>query len=578
MYELVKFSNLKSMKLLLFTLALVPSICSAQLVFEVNSPAEEIGVFPCMAGEDSGWSNSPNLYQNGNWFSDTLVLADDGAIGSACSSLNNSITSNFALFHRSGCSLGQSLLNAQNAGATGAIVIDSVDGRPLPFDSDGLSSSITIPFVIISRGKGDSLIQRIAENENVLVSFGDKTGINNTDVGIYKEFSLWSRYGVFPFEYYLLPDDHFGTWVYNHGNTDVNNLQVKLWFYHNVSNLQHNQEVISLPFDLTAGDSTFINFDFEYDHMSAGDNISQASPLNYGYELIGLVDNDTLDNKISQLLYSEDKLISNSFAPSIYNTDFSEVDYFIEGSDLAYDSIGYCVYMPIKIYPQNQYSAHLCNAIVPMANGDPGAEELVMIQDIIIDNQQATFDNFYDNGYYYVGNLNDTVYSDYYLFNQQPVTQSTDIVVSIQTSDATELGFSSDMYHDEQIRQGYLPTYFRKAVFSTSSTYEAQYILTPIISFDMWYYPFCLYNSLEEIDNSEVSVFPNPATNELSIISSERMATITIYDLFGKLVSTYLGSHSFEKSIDLKKLNSGCYLLEVTNENGQKNVLRFIKH
>ncbi|MCJ8289723.1 MAG: T9SS type A sorting domain-containing protein [Crocinitomicaceae bacterium] len=566
------------MKLLLFTLALVPSICSAQLVFEVNSPAEESGVFPCMAGEDSEWSNSPDLYQNGNWFSDTLVLADDGVLGSACSSLNNSITSNFALFHRSGCSLGQSLLNAQNAGATGAIVIDSVDGRPLPFDSDGLSSSITIPFVIISRGKGDSLIQRITENENVLVSFGDKTGINNTDVGIYKEFSLWSRYGVFPFGYYFLPDDHFGTWVYNHGNTDVNNLQVKLWFYHNVSNPQHNQEVLSLPFDLITGDSTFINFDFEYDHISNGHSIYEASPLNYGYELIGIVDNDTLDNKISQLLYSEEKLISNSFSPSIYNTDFSEIDYFIEGSDLGYDSIGYCVYMPIKIKPQNLYPAHLCNPIVPMANGDPGAEESVMIQDIIIGNQQATFDNYYDGDYYYVGNLNDTVYSHYYLFNQQPITQNTDIVVSIQTSSSTELGFSSDMYHDEQIRQGYLPTYFRKAVFSTSSTYEAQYILTPIISFDMWYYPFCIYNSLEEIDNSGVSTFPNPATNELSITSTERMVTITIYDLFGKQVTSDVIGQELETTLNIEKLNPGCYLLEVTNEIGQKNVLRFIKN
>ena len=185
------------MKLLLFLLAFIPAVCSAQLVFEVNSPATESGVFPCMAGENLDWTNSPDLYQNGNWFSDTLVLADDGTLGSACSVLNNSISSNFALFYRSGCDLGQSLLNAQNAGATGAIVIDSVDGRPLPFLGDGLSSSITIPFVIVSSGKGDSLIQRISENDIVVASFGDKTGASVTDVGIYKEFSLWSRYGVF---------------------------------------------------------------------------------------------------------------------------------------------------------------------------------------------------------------------------------------------------------------------------------------------------------------------------------------------------------------------------------------------
>lgn len=560
------------MKLILFALLLIPTICTAQLVFEVNAPSIERGVFPCMAGSPSDWTNSPDLYQDGSWFSDTLILADDGLLGSACSPLNNAITSNFALFYRSGCPLGECLLNAQNAGATAAIVIDSVDGRPLPFEPDGLSPAITIPFVIISRGKGDSLIQRIAENEAVVVSFGDKTGINTNDIGIYKEFSLWSRYGIFPFGEYELPDDHFGTWVYNHGTTDAANLQVKLWFYHDPNYPQHNQDSLSMPFDLAAGDSVFINFDFEYDHMNQGYSIQKANPLNYGYELLNVVDDDTLDNKIRQIIYSEDKLISNSFSPSSSNTDFSEVDYFIEGSTQGFDSLGYCLYMPIKI---TNNVAFLCDAIAPMVGTVLGAEQLVYMQDVIIGNQQATFDNFYDQGTYGFGNPNDSVYSDFYLNVQQPIAQNTDLVACVITSLATRLGFTSDMYHDEQIRQGYLPTYFRKAPFSTDSSYDPQYYLTPILSFDMWYYSYCVVGITEEIENPHTSLFPNPTTNNLTIQSTGTIETITVFDVFGKKVLSIDGNGGFKQTVDVEGLNAGCYLVEVLGD--ERSVGRFLK-
>lgn len=570
------------MKHVLLLLLLFPTVCSAQLVFEVNAPSIERGVFPCMAGAASEWPNSPDLYQNGNWFSDTLILADDGTLGSACNALNNSVVGNFALVYRSGCSLGQSLLNAQNAGATAAVVIDSVDGRPLPFEPDALSSSITIPFVIISRGKGDSLIQRMAENEIVVASFGDKTGVNTTDLGMYKEFSLWSRYGIFPFEHVddpspsnnQLPDKHFGTWVYNQGITDASNVQVKLWFYHDPNYPLHNQDSLSLPFDLAAGDSVFIDFDFEYEHGTnyTGSSISKSNPLNYGYELITPADDDTLDNKISQIIYSAGSVASNSFSPGDILGDFSEVDYFIEGSPESYDSIGYCVYMPLKMGVNHTY---LYNPIAPIVGSELGAEESVILRDAVIGNQQMTFGNLYESMFYYVGNINEPIYSDYPSPSQPFIDLDTNIVMCINTNSSTKLGFSSDMYHDEQIRQGYLPTYFRKVPYSTGSNYDAQYIITPVISLHFCNYPSCEINSVEEIEAPQISLFPNPARSALTIQSEEIIETITVFDVFGKKVLSVEAAGTLEQTVDVEALHPGTYLVEVVGEG--RSVGRFVK-
>jgi hypothetical protein len=561
------------MKLVLLLLLLFPTVCSAQLVFEVNAPSNERGVFPCMAGVTSDWPNSPDLYQNGNWFSDTLILVDDGTLGSACNALNNSVVSNFALVYRSGCSLGQSLLNAQNAGATAAIVIDSVDGRPLPFDPDALSSSITIPFVIISRGKGDSLIQRMAENEIVVASFGDKTGVNTTDLGMYKEFSLWSRYGIFPFGQYFLPDNHFGTWVYNHGITDASNVQVKLWFYHDPAYPMHNQEVLSALFDVIAGDSVFINFDFDYDHVDFGYAITKNNPLKYGYEIMNTVDDDTLDNTISQLVYGDDEIISNTFDgnyPS--NPDFSEVDYFIEGSADGFDPIAYCLYFPIKI---TSTDAVLCEPIFPMALGQPGAEQVVRMYRVDIVPQGAAFYDLGGDGYYYFEIQPDSFYCNPPFFSTIKCSQNADIVTAILTTGSGKLGFSSDMYNDEQIRQGYIPTYFRKNMLTQDSLYEPQFMITPIITFNMTPNGVCYYNDLPETESPPISLFPNPAMSALTIQSEEIIETITVFDVFGKKVLSIEAGGNLEQTLDVKALHSGTYLVEVVGEG--RSVGRFVK-
>ncbi|PKP01750.1 MAG: hypothetical protein CVU11_14245 [Bacteroidetes bacterium HGW-Bacteroidetes-6] len=68
-------------------------------------------------------------------------------------------------------------------------------------------------------------------------------------------------------------------------------------------------------------------------------------------------------------------------------------------------------------------------------------------------------------------------------------------------------------------------------------------------------------------NSSTLSVFPNPATNQIGINSSEIVSgsLYRIVDLTGKTILS--GKLNTEKTIDISLLNSGCFILEVVTEN-----------
>ncbi len=80
---------------------------------------------------------------------------------------------------------------------------------------------------------------------------------------------------------------------------------------------------------------------------------------------------------------------------------------------------------------------------------------------------------------------------------------------------------------------------------------------------------YCLFSCLTEInelvDNSLISVFPNPAKTHITI-SSEATKTLTveIFDLTGKLVTS--AKIQTNEEFNISSLNSGVYLLKITDE------------
>lgn len=106
--------------------------------------------------EVQGASFGPSLRVNGG-MTGQVKLADDGVgIGTdACESIQNNLNGKIALIDRGGCAFTTKVLNAQAAGAKGAIVANNAPGGPAPMG--GFSPFVTIPSVGITLDQGNAI-------------------------------------------------------------------------------------------------------------------------------------------------------------------------------------------------------------------------------------------------------------------------------------------------------------------------------------------------------------------------------------------------------------------------------------
>jgi hypothetical protein len=101
-------------------------------------------------------SFGPPLQLNGG-MTGQIALADDGVgVGAdACEPITDrSLRGKIALIDRGGCAFTDKVLNAQAAGAKGAIVANNAPGGPAPMG--GFSPFVTIPSVGITLAQGDA--------------------------------------------------------------------------------------------------------------------------------------------------------------------------------------------------------------------------------------------------------------------------------------------------------------------------------------------------------------------------------------------------------------------------------------
>jgi hypothetical protein len=131
-------------------------------------------------------SFGPPLRSNGGT-TGKMVLADDGvdATADACEPILNNVNGKVAVVDRGGCTFVSKVLNAQNAGAKGVIVVNnSPVGRP---PMGGSSADVTIPSVGVSMADGDLIKDVLPSNsEAKLILDGDfLAGTNQGFVRLY---------------------------------------------------------------------------------------------------------------------------------------------------------------------------------------------------------------------------------------------------------------------------------------------------------------------------------------------------------------------------------------------------------
>ena len=87
---------------------------------------------------------------------------------------------------------------------------------------------------------------------------------------------------------------------------------------------------------------------------------------------------------------------------------------------------------------------------------------------------------------------------------------------------------------------------------------------------------FGVYNDVNDLNpsNSNVSVYPNPADNNLYIRSNTTFSKVDIYNVAGTLVKEY---GNVIQSVNVGDLKAGVYIIRLTDKNGNTVTSRFIK-
>jgi hypothetical protein len=79
---------------------------------------------------------------------------------------------------------------------------------------------------------------------------------------------------------------------------------------------------------------------------------------------------------------------------------------------------------------------------------------------------------------------------------------------------------------------------------------------------------------MDEIE-IEARIYPNPASNEINIeLPSGNMASVEVFDLYGRQILKLSENDHFV--IDRSKVGSGCYVIRLTNQQGQQAIERVV--
>lgn len=81
-----------------------------------------------------------------------------------------------------------------------------------------------------------------------------------------------------------------------------------------------------------------------------------------------------------------------------------------------------------------------------------------------------------------------------------------------------------------------------------------------------------------EFDALKISMFPNPASNNITISAgNDTLQSVVISDLKGSVIISEKNISEKDKKISLKNLKSGIYMVQITSTNGRRSIQKLIK-
>lgn len=571
------------------------ALINAQVSFSVISPASISGGYDFTSnGDGTDWGladlNDPN-----DAVLDTLVLVDDGTPGinaqgipfanEGCAALTpGSLTGKIAVVYRydgvspNVCWYGTKVLNAQNAGAIGVVMINREDALiDVPGTTDGPNTSI--PFAFISKSDGAILRAKMDAGEDVVAFIGNKTGLFANDLGMTKESTEAPKISVAP----LLTAQNgteftfdMGTTVYNYGSLDQTGVTITA----NVTGPGATWSQSSGPHTLLVGDTIDVFTGGTYNLPA----FSLASYNEGRYRLTYSVTQDSVDqldfdNTIGYDFILSDSMIAYCNLDTLTGMPVANAYYRPANSPTSFEMcLSYQNPNASRIAASGLYFTAVTGYDSGVSlEGEEIALKLYQWNDVFTDLNDPNLDFSDLNAvafgfYYYPSDLQyEVVYGEF--TNPVQLIDNQRYLACVQpNNDQIFLGHDASIDYTRSIDntlQPISPNNSDNGYFALGFGTD----LTPALA--MKTFDAALV-SLSEVTTDKVKAYPNP-TDQIITFQLDAAATgsIRIFNLMGSLVMEAPLNGDAIRTLDVSQLESGMYTVEIETDQIQRT--EFVK-
>lgn len=566
-----------------------------QISFSIVEPASIAGGFSFTSnGDGTNWG-LPDLNDPMDAIEDTVMLVDDGTPGlnaqgiplanEGCGTLVNDLTGKIAFVYRydgsssNVCWYGTKVLNAEQAGAIGVIMVNREDALiNVPGTTDGPMTSI--PFAFISKSDGAIIRAKLDAGEDVVAFLGNKLGLYANDVGITSQSTVSPKVAAtsaltaqnaseFGFD--------VGTKIYNYGTATQASVTVTA----EVNGPAGTWSETSAMYSLNPGDSLDV-FTGGVNNLPAYSQVNYPDgryTLTYNVDL-GIPDESNFDNSLSYDFVISDTLIGYGSLDPSTNLPVPTANY----SSTTSNSIEMCMVFEDPNASRLAVEGFYFSSVTGYNSGvDLSGEEMLLSlyewNDVFADlNDPAlAFNNLNQLAggfYYYPSDLQgETVYGT--LFTPVQLADNQRYLGCVKTSNPDiYFGFDTGINYSRSLD-------FTLEAVSPIFTDAGEFALgfgTDII-------PAMTMNvfdanslSVDEMNRDFGIVYPNPASDELTVSLNQDYgkAALSIVDVAGRQV--YVNSlSSSSMNLDVSELKTGQYILFLEFENGSKTQFKFSK-
>lgn len=581
--------------LLLANVTLFSFLGFSQVTFYVDPPSLNSGNYVnTYADSASADWNVPDLDNPANAVLGTLVLAHDSL---GCVALINpaDINGNIAVIYRGDCEFGVKALNAQDAGAIAVVIINHT-GDPVAMGGGAQGINVTIPVIMISQQNGALLYDEIVAG-NTSCFIGNKNGFYANDIGFSKSdvlraktFSNIQEFSQNASEFEV----ETGALLWNFGSDDQTDVVLTCNIDFNGASI-YNEVSTAAP--IASGDSLFISFPAFSQATYANGFYNMTYVVTYGNTDDFMEDNQvTADFMMSDNMWSRaisdattDKPVSNSTFYAGNQSQFRACTQFSDPNASRKGIKGLTFSASTSVV---QDGIHLDGKLVSIEAftwNDP----ITNINDagFLVDADGAgiltALDQVAVGTYDYETDLQGVMVSAN--FDAAFILEDNQHYIFCIASEDDQIAIGSDTKTD------YLSNMFAEPSVGSPTTNDGN-IVSPIYNDNGWFaigYGTDIVAAIglnlfdpaelgveEVVENEEITAYPNPAVDMLTIpfANKEGNATINITDVTGKTVSTQqvnlTGVNTLK--LDVTSIESGMYVFNVSYENGTTSTFNVV--